>query len=150
MRHLWGPRTSAGWEKVYSHAPLTEFILKCCYDVANELGIGFLEAVYKNALIVALNDRPLKIETEKVFEVIFRTRRVGLYIADLVVDNAVIVEVKSCAALLPVHQAQLINYLTASSCPVGLLVNFGNKRLEIKRLCHPNHLIREQTDVVPF
>jgi GxxExxY protein len=127
---------------------LTEFILKCCYDVINELGIGFLENVYKNALVVALSDRPLKIETEKVFDVIFRKKRVGLYIADLVVDGCVIVEIKSCSTLLPMHQAQLINYLAASSCPVGLLVNFGNKRLEIRRLRHPKY--RPQQNVVPF
>jgi GxxExxY protein len=130
-----------------SHVELTELILGCCYDVANELGTGFLEAVYKNALIVALSDRQVKIEAEKAFDVIFRKKRVGLYIADLVVDNTVIVEVKSCGALLPAHQAQLINYLTVSTCPIGLLVNFGNKRLEVKRLHHPR--LREE-DFVPF
>ena len=129
---------------------LTELILKCCYEVANELGIGFLENVYKNALVVTLNSHALKVETEKVFGVIFRKTRVGLYIADLVIDNLVILEVKSCSALLPEHQAQLINYLAASSCPIGLLVNFGNKRLEIKRLRHPKHRLQEQEDVVPF
>lgn len=110
-----------------SHIELTEFILKCCYEVINELGIGFLEAVYKNALVIALNERPLKVETEKVFEVLFRKKRIGLYIADLVVDNSVIVEVKSCPFLLPVHQAQLINYLAVSSCPVGLLALYRTK-----------------------
>ena len=137
-------------KRMDSHVQLTEFILKCCYDVANELGTGFLENVYRNALVVALGDRPLKVETEKVFEILFRKRRVGLYIADLVVENSVIVEVKSCSALLPIHQAQLINYLAASSCPVGLLVNFGNKRLEIRRLHHPRYQPKEQEDVVPF
>jgi len=89
------------------YSEITEFILKCCYSVANELGIGFLENIYKNALVVALKDRPLKIETEKAFDVIFRKTRVGLYIADLVVENSIVVEVKSCSALLPAHKAQL-------------------------------------------
>ena len=134
-----------------SHIELTEFILKCCYEVINELGIGFLEAVYKNALVIALNERPLKVETEKVFEVLFRKKRIGLYIADLVVDNSVIVEVKSCPFLLPVHQAQLINYLAVSSCPVGLLVNFGSKKLEIRRLHHPKCFAQRcEGEVVTF
>ena len=134
-----------------SHLELTEFILKCCYEVTNELGIGFLETVYKNALVIALNDRPLKVETEKVFEVLFRKKRIGLYIADLVVETAVIVEVKSCPSLLPVHQAQLINYLAVSSCPVGLLVNFGSKKLEIRRLHHPKSFAQRcEDEVVPF
>ncbi len=134
---------------MHSHIELTEFILKCCYEVINGLGIGFLETVYKNALVIALNDRPVKVETEKVFEVLFRKKRIGLYIADLVVDNSVIVEVKSCPSLLPVHQAQLINYLAVSSCPVGLLVNFGSKKLEIKRLYHPKQFT-QCDEVVPF
>jgi GxxExxY protein len=137
-------------KKMDHFGELTEFILRCCYDVANELGAGFLENVYKNALVVALSDRPLNIETEKAFDVIFRKKRVGLYVADLVVNGSVIVEIKSCSTLLPIHQAQLINYLAASSCPVGLLVNFGNKRLELKRLRHPKYRPQEQEDIVPF
>ena len=133
-----------------SHVELTEFILKCCYEVVNGLGVGFLEAVYKNALVVALNDRSVKVETEKVFEVLFRKKRIGLYIADVVVDNSVIVEVKSCPSLLPVHQAQLINYLAVSSCPVGLLVNFGSKKLEIRRLHHPKYSMQKCDEVVHF
>jgi GxxExxY protein len=148
------PKRPAGWQgspapqkNRENHIELTELILGCCYEVANELGIGFLETVYKNALVIALCERQVKIDADKAFDVIFRKKRVGLYIADLVVNNAVIIEVKSCSALLPTHQAQLINYLAASSCQVGLLVNFGTKRLEVKRLYHPR--LREE-EVVPF
>ncbi len=143
-------RSGGRMKKMDHHVQLTESILKCVYDMANELGVGFLENVYKNALAVALKDQSLKVEIEKVFEIVFRKRRVGLYIADLVVEDTVIVETKCCSALLPAHQAQLINYLAASSCPVGLLVNFGNKRLEIKRLRHPRYQLMVQDGVVPF
>ena len=66
------------------HQELTEKILGCCFDVMNELGVGFLESVYKNALLIALKDKGLKVDVEKRFEVIFRERKIGLYIADLV------------------------------------------------------------------
>ena len=76
-------------------------------------------------------------ETEKSFEVYFKKQKVGLYKADIVVENLVVVELKCCKSLLPEHQAQVINYLAASSLPVGLLVNFNNKQLDYKRLHHP-------------
>jgi GxxExxY protein len=112
------------------HSELTSTILGSCFDVMNELGIGFLESVYKNALYIAIKEKGLKIEAEKRFEVIFRKRKVGLYVADLIVEGAVIVELKCCDSLLGEHHAQLINYLKVSGILVGLLVNFGN------RTCH--------------
>jgi len=81
----------------------------------------------------------LKIEAEKRFEVIFRGQKIGLYIADLIVEENVIVELKCCESLLGEHQAQLINYLKVSDISVGLLVNFGKRKLEYKRLHHPDH-----------
>jgi len=121
------------------HSELTETILGCCFDVMNELGIGFLESVYKNALFIAIKEKGLTIEAEKRFEVIFRGRKVGLYVADLIVERSVIVELKCYDSLLGEHQAQLINYLKASGILVGLLVNFGNRKVEYKRLHHPDH-----------
>ena len=126
--------------KKYDHlpyAPLTGSILNCCFDIINELGCGFLEAVYKNALLLALQQKGLSVQVEKVFEVYFRQQKVGRYIADLVVENTIVVELKCCKCLLPEHQAQTINYLTASKLPVGLLVNFGHKDLEYKRVYRP-------------
>src|SRR5262245_32914435 len=122
-------------KNLYSN--LTETILGCCFDVMNELGVGFLESVYKNALFIAIKEKGLKIEAEKRFEIEFRGRKIGLYIADLVVEDLVIVELKSCESLLGEHQAQLINYLKASDILVGLLVNFGKRKVEYKRLHHP-------------
>ncbi len=119
------------------HFDLTGKILKSCFDVMNELGTGFLESVYKNAVFIALKEEGLSVSTEQCFEVIFRQKKVGLYIADLIVEDSVIIELKCCACLSQAHQAQLINYLVVADIPIGLLINFGNAKLEYKRLYHP-------------
>jgi len=121
------------------YSELTETILGSCFDIMNELGSGFLESVYKNALFIAIKEKGLNVETEKRFEVIFRERKIGLYIADLIVEGVVIVELKCCESLLGEHQAQLINYLKASGVLVGLLVNFGKRKVDYKRLHHPDY-----------
>ncbi len=115
------------------HCDLTENILKCCFEVMNALGSGFLESVYKNSLIISLIEQGLKVSTDKVFEVLFKNQRVGLFIPDLIVDEKVIIELKCCEYLLPEHQAQLINYLKVTNIQIGLLVNFGKRKLEYKR-----------------
>lgn len=120
------------------YSDISENILGCCFDVMKELGSGFLENVYKNALFITMKQKGLDVSAEQVFEVVFRQHKIGKYIADLIVDNLIIVELKSCKVLLPEHQAQVINYLKASEKPIGLLVNFGNPKLEYKRLHHPD------------
>ena len=121
------------------HSQLSSVILGCCFEVMNALGVGFLESVYKNALFFALKEKGLLVETEKPFEIYFKRQKVGFYKADIVVENLAIVELKCCKSLLPEHQAQVINYLAASSLPVGLLINFNNRQLDYKRLHHPTH-----------
>lgn len=91
----------------------------------------------KKALVVSLEEKGLFVETEKSFDVNFKGYRVGLYRADIVIEKRVIVELKCCKSLLSEYQAQVINYLKAADIPVGLLVNFNNKRLEYKRLYNP-------------
>jgi GxxExxY protein len=118
---------------------LTESILGSCFEVMNELGSGFLESVYKNALYIAIKEKGLGVEVEKRFIVNFRGRKVGLYIADLLIEGTVIIELKCCEQLLGEHLAQVINYLKASGILVGLLVNFGKRKVEYKRLYHPDH-----------
>lgn len=103
----------------------------------NTLGAGFLESVYKNALIISLMEDGLQITSEKGFEVIFKNRKIGLFIPDLIVEKTVIIELKCCEHLLAEHQAQLINYLKVTGIQLGLLVNFGKRKLEYKRLHHP-------------
>jgi GxxExxY protein len=122
------------------HFNLTQKILTCCFEVMNTLGCGFLESVYKNALIVSMTDNGLNVLTDKSFEVKFRDRKVGLFIPDLIVDEAVIIELKCSEHLLPEHQAQLINYLAVTDVKVGLLVNFGKRKLQYKRAHHPVYL----------
>ena len=125
--------------KLLPHSQLSSTILESCFEVMNELGIGFLESVYKNALFLALREKGLFVETEKSFVVYFKKQKVGLYKADIIVENLVVIELKCCKSLLPEHQAQVINYLAASNLPIGLLVNFNNKQLDYKRLYHPKH-----------
>lgn len=121
------------------YSNLTQVILKCCFDVINVLGTGFLESVYKNSLQIALLESGLKADPERAFEVVFRSKKVGIFIPDLIVEDSVIVELKACEHLLREHQAQLINYLAVTDVQVGLLINFGKKRLEYKRVHHPDY-----------
>jgi len=116
------------------HFELTSAILGCCFEVMKELGPGFQERVYKNALLIAMKQKGLQVEIEKPFEVIFRDKLIGRYSADLVVEKTVIVELKCCECLIREHQAQLFNYLKVSELPIGLLINFRRRKLEYQRL----------------
>ena len=139
--------------KELPHSNISENIIGCCFDVMKELGSGFLENVYKNALYLAMKQKGLNVVAEQSFEVVFRKHKIGKYIADLIVENLIVVELKCCKTLLPEHQAQLINYLKASGRPVGILVNFGSPRLEYKRLHHPGKLIETEdvaNEPLPF
>ncbi|HSX03798.1 MAG TPA: GxxExxY protein [Rhabdochlamydiaceae bacterium] len=133
----------------FLHAELTGKIIGCCIEVIRELGSGFLENVYKNALYIVMVEKGLNVLTEKTFEIDFRGHKIGRYNADLVVEGLVIVELKCCPMLIPEHQAQLINYLKAADIEIGLLVNFGNQKLEYKRLHHPDHFVSNE-EKLPF
>ena len=114
------------------HAELTDTILNAFYKVYNTLGAGFLEKVYENALSVELRRRGLTVIQQAPIEVYYEGVVVGEYVADVVVEQKVIVEVKAAEALAPQHEAQLLNYLRGTSIDVGLLLNFGPKP-EFKR-----------------
>ena len=116
------------------HEQLTGKILEASFKVIRELGAGFLEGVYQNALLIALRQKGIKAEARVPLLVRFRGEVVGEYYADLLVDDKVIVELKAVKALAPEHQAQLINYLKATGIEVGLLINFGRPKLEYRRL----------------
>jgi GxxExxY protein len=115
------------------HEDLTKEILAACFDVCNELGAGFLEFVYQKALVIALHDRGLAVQVQVPLQVTFRNQVVGDYYADIVVDNSIILELKAVKNLAPEHQAQIINYLKACGIDIGLLINFGNPKLEYRR-----------------
>jgi len=112
---------------------LTREVIGAAFDVHNALGCGLLEKVYENALVCELESRGKTVETQKEYPVTYRHRNVGIYYADLVVDDKVIVEVKAVESLSDAHRAQLINYLKISGLRVGLLLNFAKPRLEYKR-----------------
>ncbi len=132
------------------HSNISENIIGCCFEVMKELGSGFLENVYKNALYLTMKQKGLEVSAEQSFEVVFRKHKIGKYIADLIVENVIVMELKCCKTLSPEHQAQLINYLKASEKPVGLLVNFVNPRLLYKRLHHPDKFIEDDNAPLPF
>jgi len=114
---------------------LTKRIIGCCFKVHKYLGPGFNEKVYHNALKLLFDKEGLRYESEKEFEVYFQNKKVGSFRGDLVVQNEVIVEIKSISGNLPVlFQHQLISYLKASDIHIGLLINFGNKSCQVKRL----------------
>ena len=101
--------------------------------VHNELGPGFLESVYQNALTVELRAAGLAVECECRLEVQYRGVIVGEFAADMVVDGRLLVENKAVRAIATAHEAQLLNYLVATATPVGLLLNFGAHRLQFRR-----------------
>ena len=112
---------------------LTHRILEACFEVSNELGAGFLESVYEKALVIALREKGLKAEAHVPQRVAFHGQIVGNFYADILVENAVILELKAVRALLPEHQAQILNYLKATGVDVGMLINFAKPRLEYRR-----------------
>ena len=113
---------------------VTSKILEASFEVSNELGAGFLESVYEKALVIALQDKGLDVQTQVPLGVIFREQPVGEFFADIIINGEIILELKAVKALLPEHQAQLINYLKATERKVGMLINFGNPKLEYRRL----------------
>ncbi len=119
------------------HKSITDSILKVYYEVYNELGSGFLEKVYQNAMYFELIARGYKVEAQKQIKVYFKQQLVGEYVADLLVENKVIVELKACELLMNVHVAQTMNYLKATEIEVGLLLNFGEEP-EFKRFIYTN------------
>ncbi|MEK9149290.1 MAG: GxxExxY protein [Candidatus Desantisbacteria bacterium] len=116
----------------YKYSDITEKIIGAAYKVYNTLGTGFLEKVYENALIVELKKSGLEIRQQEPIKVFYEKEVVGDYIADIVVNGKVIVEIKAVGDLNEIHEVQLINYLKATGMEIGLLINFG-KKIEIKR-----------------
>ena len=115
---------------------LTEQVLAAAFEVANTLGLGFLEKVYERALVRELELRGIKASTHVSFKVLYKGRPVGDYFADVVVEDSLAVELKCVDRLAPAHTAQCINYLKACNRSVCLLLNFQRAKLEWKRAVH--------------
>jgi GxxExxY protein len=124
-------------ERGFKHRELTEKIIGVFYDVYNELGHGFLESVYEEAMAIALGQAGIQVERQVPLKVIFRGMVVGDFRADVIVEGAVILELKAASGIDPAHEAQLLNYLRATEIEVGLLLNFG-PRPQFKLLAFEN------------
>jgi len=109
------------------HKDITDKILNAFYTVYSELGYGFLEKIYENALLYELSEAGLKCERQKPIKVYYKDQQVGEYFADIVVENKVILEIKAAESIAKEHEYQLINYLKATNVEIGLVLNFGKK-----------------------
>ncbi len=112
---------------------LIKQVIQCAYNVRMKLSAGFLESVYLNALLIELHDNGLKANKEVPIIVNYKNHIVGEFRADIIVEGSVIIELKATQHLTPTHEAQLVNYLTATNIEHGLLINFGSEKIEIKR-----------------
>jgi GxxExxY protein len=114
------------------HSELSKKIIAAAYTVHKELGYGFVEKVYKNALAIELQEMGVKCNVEVPLKVLYHEKTVGDYYADMIVDDKIIVEFKAVSEIEPIHEVQLVNYLKATGLQVGLLINFGQS-VKVKR-----------------
>jgi GxxExxY protein len=112
----------------------TETVIGCAHKVSNGLGCGFLEKIYENALVIELRKAGLSIRQQHPVQVHYEGEIVGVYVADILVEEQVVLEIKAVSALDNIHRAQCMNYLKATGISVGLLLNFGRPKLEVKRM----------------
>lgn len=112
---------------------LIKTVIQCVYNVRMHLAAGFLETVYQKALVIELKEKGIHVNTETPINVYYKNEVVGEFRADLIVENAIIIELKAVQNLIPIHETQLVKYLTATNKDHGLLINFGGERIEIKR-----------------
>jgi GxxExxY protein len=124
-------------DSTYKHSELTDTVIGVFYDVYHELGFGFLESVYRRALRLALLQRGLNVASEVQVSVFFRGVNVGDFRADLVVNDVILLELKTAEAIVRAHEAQLLNYLRSTKFELGLILNFGPKP-QLRRLLLDN------------
>ncbi len=115
------------------HEEITHKIIGCAYQVYNQLGFGFLESVYKKAMVIELSKNNMEVEVEKPLKVFYDSQVVGDFNVDLFVEQEIVVELKSVHNLNKEHEVQLVNYLNGLKQEIGLLINFGPTGVEIKR-----------------
>ncbi|MDB5228388.1 MAG: GxxExxY protein [Bacteroidota bacterium] len=128
----------------FKHSHITDQIIKAFYSVYNNLSHGFLEKIYENAMIIELKNLNISVVNQIPVKVFYNDVEVGNYHADLLVENKVIVELKSCESLCEEHEAQLTNYLRATEIEVGLLLNFGSTA-QLKRKVYSNEFKKLNT-----
>jgi len=113
---------------------ISEQVISCAFEVSNALGAGFFEKVYENALCVEFSRAGIPFCRQQRYGIRYKNENIGDYIADIVVDNKLLIELKALSALNREHEAQVMNYLKASGLRVGLLLNFGTPRMAMKRI----------------
>jgi len=134
LGRLTSAKLNAAMADTLAYAGLTEAVIGAAFEVHRSLGYGFLEVVYRNAMAVELRSRGFEAVVESRMEVRYKTEVVGSYVADMVVNDAVVVEFKVAEEYRKADEAQLLNELAATNKPVGLLINFGRRKVEFKRL----------------
>lgn len=112
---------------------LTHKIIGCAYKVFNQLGFGYLESVYRKAMVIGLTKVDLKVDQEKPLKVYYDDEVIGEFSVDLFVEDAVVIELKSVQHIIKEHEVQLVNYLKGLKRDIGLLINFGPSGVEVKR-----------------
>ena len=115
------------------HRKLTERIIGCAYRVYNQMGFGFLESVYEKCMLIELNKAGLDADSQKPIKVYYDNEIVGDFVADIIVNDTIILELKSVRRIIKAHEVQLVNYLVATRKAVGLLLNFGERKVDVKR-----------------
>ena len=112
---------------------LTEKVIGCAYKVYNKMGFGYLESVYEKCLIIELKRQGIRVESQKGISVYYDDDLVGEFVADVIIEDTIVIELKSVKKIAKAHEVQLVNYLTGTRKPVGLIINFGEEKVEIKR-----------------
>ena len=113
------------------HRELTEKIIGCAYRVYNRMGYGFLESVYEKCLLIELIKAGLFAVSQKPITVFYDDEVVGEFVADIIAEDTIILELKSVRQIIQAHEVQLVNYLVATEKPVGLIINFAERKVEI-------------------
>lgn len=131
------------------HEELTREIISAFYEVYNTLGYGFLEQVYQNSLYKELKRLGFKCEPQKQIKVYYKDELVGNYVADMIVQDLIILELKAVKQLLVEHECQLVNYLKATNLEVGLLFNFGPVPQVKRRIFTKDYFIDDSEDINP-
>jgi GxxExxY protein len=134
--------------KNFPHQELTKSIIGIYYNVYNELGFGFLEKVYHKSLLIELKRNGYKIDSEKKVNVYYKNEIVGEYIPDIIINDSVIVELKCVEYLTDIHENQLLNYLKATNCEVGLILNFGKDPQFIRKIFTND--LKEEKKIIKF
>ena len=122
-----------GLGPVLEYDELTKKVIGAAYRVYNLLGFGFVEKIYENSLMIELRELGLNAKQQEPISVRYRGEVVGEFEADVLVEDVLIVELKSVRTLAPAHEVQLVNYLTATGKPIGLLINFGPDEVQVRR-----------------